>query len=403
MARFQYPALQAPPGQPPAQPAEGWQAQPSEPPPRRWPAALFAAALFPPVGLPPAPPAVPPMGWLQALNEPAAKPFGGDSAKTVLGAASGSIWTPQPFTQAVVTPPPPFGWYAALAEPSKRAASAQGEALALAFAPRGQISLAWAQPLSEPLRGLRRDFGDSLVLALRAPASAASATSPTGWLAALAEPYRHRGAPIEGGPAQLVRVPQPPPAVPPMGWLAALHEPAPPPRRVWWAPDLWAPRPIASSAITPVCDPLFIAAGRQPRLIATGRRPDLAATGWARLIATGRIGMKANDLSPPIAALVETRPVTFDFGLQLAAGVTITGATLTALVHSGAADASPASRWQGALAIVASPATGAASQAVVQQFGLVPGATVYTLQCVATCSDGSSPTLETTIQSYVPA
>ena len=143
-------------------------------------------------------------------------------------------------------------------------------------------------------------------------------------------------------------------------------------------------------------DPLFIATGRPVRLVALG--PAL------RFNALGRVGMETNVLAPPIAAGIEIRPVTFDFGLQLAPGVTITNiVSITAAVHYGFADPAPDTRWQGDAVIVASPFTGAASQAVEQFFGAVPGATIYLLQAVVATSDGGTPSLETMITSYVPS
>jgi hypothetical protein len=133
-----------------------------------------------------------------------------------------------------------------------------------------------------------------------------------------------------------------------------------------------------------------------PPFIAVGRPLKFTAVGGVR--------MRTNDLWPAIAAGGEIRPVTFDAGLQLAPGVSIVSIqSLVATVHSGTADASAQTRWQGSPAIVASPTTGAAAQAVTQNFGNVPGATVYLLQMKVTGSDGSKPWIETTITSYVPA
>ena len=143
---------------------------------------------------------------------------------------------------------------------------------------------------------------------------------------------------------------------------------------------------LVTDAAPVVTDPLFVALG--PRL---------------DFIALGRIGMRANNLRPAIAAGGETRPVTFDFSLQLAPGVVVTSIdAMLAAVLWGDADATPDARWQGSAAIVASLRDGIAGHAVAQQFGNVPGASRYLLQCQATASDGSHPWLETELSSYVP-
>jgi hypothetical protein len=101
---------------------------------------------------------------------------------------------------------------------------------------------------------------------------------------------------------------------------------------------------------------------------------------------------QANDLTPPIDAVVEKENVVFDYGQMMAAGATITSVvSITCAVYfapSGITDPSPASRIIGGSSIVASPKTGAASQAVIQLVGTMVGGITYRLQCVVNTSDG---------------
>lgn len=109
-----------------------------------------------------------------------------------------------------------------------------------------------------------------------------------------------------------------------------------------------------------------------------------------------------NDLSPPIAASVEKDTVTFDFGPRLAASVTITSVvSVTCSVHAGV-DPTPSARLIGTPQIGASPQTGAASQAVLQQVGTMVGGATYLLQCVVQTSDGNQPSIETHLPCVTP-
>ena len=149
----------------------------------------------------------------------------------------------------------------------------------------------------------------------------------------------------------------------------------------------------ASIARRLAVDPRFIARARPISLIA---RADGEFVVLARP-ATWVVSMFAQKDLPALAPAPETRPVTFDFGPQLAAGVTITSImAINAFVALGSigADPDPGPRIVGSPQIVASPYNNAAAQAVLQLVGNCVGDVDYLLQCQVATSDGATPTLE---------
>jgi hypothetical protein len=151
-----------------------------------------------------------------------------------------------------------------------------------------------------------------------------------------------------------------------------------------------------------------------PNLLAVALRRVTTAIGGARakvstakqrsLVAVGRSNTmsQTNPLSPNIDATVEYETVTFDYGLILAAGVTITSATVSCAVVSGT-DATPSSRVTGSPSTTTSLQTGAPNTAVSQLVGGMVAGVTYRLQCVATTSDGQSLSLWTHLTCQAPA
>lgn len=82
----------------------------------------------------------------------------------------------------------------------------------------------------------------------------------------------------------------------------------------------------------------------------------------------------------------ETVTLTWDFGTQLGAGVTLTGPTTVCAVISGT-DSNPSSRLIGVPQIVASPSNGRAAQAIAQQASTMVGGVLYLLSAIASTSD----------------
>jgi hypothetical protein len=94
---------------------------------------------------------------------------------------------------------------------------------------------------------------------------------------------------------------------------------------------------------------------------------------------------QGNDFSPIDPDELVT--ATFDFGRWLPQGVVITSvASILCEVYSGT-DATPAARLIGGPAIAASPLTGAASAAVLQQWGPLVAGTVYRFTAEINTSD----------------
>jgi hypothetical protein len=147
---------------------------------------------------------------------------------------------------------------------------------------------------------------------------------------------------------------------------------------------------------------------------ATAKQRAMAATAFERVktataverspVAVGRSNTmsQTNPLSPDIDATVEFETVTFDYGLILAAGATITSATVTCSVVSGT-DPAPSSRVVGSPSNTRPLQIGAASAAMSQLVGAMVAGVTYRLQCVATTSDGQSLSLWTHLTCQVPS
>ena len=107
------------------------------------------------------------------------------------------------------------------------------------------------------------------------------------------------------------------------------------------------------------------ATAKQRAMAATASSRVKTATAVERsLVAVGRSNTmsQTNPLSPDIDATVEFETVTFDYGLILASGATITSATTSCAVVSGT-DATPSQRITGSPSITTSLQTGAANAA----------------------------------------
>lgn len=89
---------------------------------------------------------------------------------------------------------------------------------------------------------------------------------------------------------------------------------------------------------------------------------------------------------------VETRPVIFDFGPGVAAGLVILTVAITCVAISGT-DAQAEQRIVGGFNLVPSPETGALSCAVVQKIGTLLKGVTYQIQVVVTLDDGSTRSL----------
>lgn len=113
-------------------------------------------------------------------------------------------------------------------------------------------------------------------------------------------------------------------------------------------------------------------------------------------------------LDPPIACLVETESVTFDFGNLLASnyasGTYITSVIAINVTVASGVDSNPSSRVQGGPVITASPRTPPLpNAAVVAWFGVMQPGVTYLLQCIVQLSDGiSKPSIEVKLPCYDP-
>jgi hypothetical protein len=147
---------------------------------------------------------------------------------------------------------------------------------------------------------------------------------------------------------------------------------------------------------------------------ATAKQRAMAATAFERVktatagdrsrVAVGRSNTmsQTNSLAPAIDATVEFETVTFDYGLILASGATVTSANVTCAVVSGT-DPSPSSRVVGSSSNTTSLQTGAANAAVSQLVGGMVAGVTYRLQCVAATSDGQQLSLWTHLTCQAPA
>lgn len=96
---------------------------------------------------------------------------------------------------------------------------------------------------------------------------------------------------------------------------------------------------------------------------------------------------RAPDLSPPIVAGVEQEYVTFDFAQGLNTGINISAIIAVNVYSLTGNDATPMARLLNTPAIIASPSSSVASQAVYGLFGnMIAG--LYLLQAIIQTSDG---------------
>jgi hypothetical protein len=148
-----------------------------------------------------------------------------------------------------------------------------------------------------------------------------------------------------------------------------------------------------------------ISLGSNRRMVALGQPRGTIATGAKRdrtVVGISNAMSQTENLYPPIDATIEEETVTFDYGLILAAGVTLTGTpTVTCAVYSGTDD-SPASRLIGPPAFIKSANSGAANAAVAQLVGDMLAGVTYRLQCVCKTSDGQNLSLWTHLSCQAP-
>jgi hypothetical protein len=156
-------------------------------------------------------------------------------------------------------------------------------------------------------------------------------------------------------------------------------------------------------------DRQFVAGGASRSLIAASGDRQLVADGPSRsriVVGITNNVAQTNQLEPAIDSTVEEETVTFDYGLILATGVTITSVvSVTCNVAAGSegSDPSPASRLINGAQIAASPSTEASLAAVNQLVGDMLGGVTYLLQCVVNTSDGQKLSLWTHLPCVTPA
>lgn len=155
---------------------------------------------------------------------------------------------------------------------------------------------------------------------------------------------------------------------------------------------------VSTRIVVTQLNPNYIARGAPRRMVATGFPRGRIARGAPRnriVARTGNAMSQTNNLTPPIDASVEEETVTFDYGVAIKPGVTLTGTpTITCEVYGGT-DPDPASRIIGPWTMGASPNTGAPDAAIYQVFGQMLAGATYRLQCVCTTSDGQTLSLWT--------
>ena len=366
----------------------GWHVQPEQPPhparERRFgpmaPTSNIEAGFVPPVAVPlafwetsyPQPP------HLRRERAAAIMPFPSiEGTFTFVPAAAPGLWEsytpqpphPRPERGAAIMPQSPvegrfanfqpFGWHVAPPEPHPRRERAGGivPALALVETPLTRFIPFWMMAPPHPEPHPRREKAGSIVPPLALTEQRLQVFYPTFWQVVPPEPHPKP----ERGTALL-------------------------------RSDLL---PIISfRAIIP--NPNYISVGRPRIMVSLGQPRQRISAGAPRnrvVLGISNAVSQTNELLPPIDSSVEIETVTFDFGLILAPGVTITSVvSLTCQVLSGT-DPNPASRLVGGAAIVPSPNTGLANQAVSQLVGTMIGGVTYRLQCVATSSDGQTISL----------
>jgi hypothetical protein len=247
----------------------------------------------------------------------------------------------------------PFGWHVAAPEPHPRREKAGAIAqLALVETPLTRFIPFWMMPPAHPEPHPRRERAGSIVPPLGLTEQRLQVFYPTFWHVLPPEPHPRP----ERGAALL-----------PAGIL-----------------------PIIKFRAT-ILNPNYIGVGSPRVMVSLGEPRQRIATGLPRnrvVLGISNNVSQTNQLTPPIDADVEAETVTFDYGLILAAGVTVTSiASLKCEVVSGT-DPTPTARLLGGATIGTSPNSGGANQATFQLVGTMLGGVTYRLQCVANCSDG---------------
>lgn len=131
-----------------------------------------------------------------------------------------------------------------------------------------------------------------------------------------------------------------------------------------------------------------------PRFRTSLQRRFVVTYSPARITSTIRRSQSAmpqgNDFSP--IDPTETVTLTWDFAPLLAAGVTLLAnpVPVTSCALRSGVDPSPSTRLVGGPSVVASPSTGAASQAVQQQVSTMQAGARYFLACLAKTSDSQT-------------
>jgi hypothetical protein len=139
-------------------------------------------------------------------------------------------------------------------------------------------------------------------------------------------------------------------------------------------------------------DPRFVTKGAFRFLITSTPRTTAPLVTARRFATTPRWPTpsmpQGRDFSPLDTVEIVTN--TFDFGPWLASTTMIASVSaLSCSVYSGT-DTNPTSRIVGMPSIVASPATGAASAAVAQQFGNMIAGVTYRLDVTVITTDGQT-------------
>lgn len=156
-----------------------------------------------------------------------------------------------------------------------------------------------------------------------------------------------------------------------------------------------------------VLNPNYIARGARRRFNALGQPRNLLGVGARRhFVVVGITNMSQTSpaiLEPPIDAVVEIETVTFDYGLILKSGITITAVSDIAISVVLGSDSSPTSRLVGSSQIMSSPTSKGAKQAVGQLVGTMIAGATYLIQCVVTTSDGQTLSLYARLACVQPA
>lgn len=167
--------------------------------------------------------------------------------------------------------------------------------------------------------------------------------------------------------------------------------------------------PVGGTAAPPTFDPRFVVAA--PPGIWTVAARVLFTVAPPTLRWTVSAMQATRDFFPALAAGIDSRPGTFDFGFQLPPGVTVASVTsVTATVHAGTGDPSPQSIVNGAAAIVtplpSPPWSGVVNGGVAQTFGgngSGVGGTTYLVVCQVIGTDGKPYELDSHVSFYTPS